>query len=261
MRQRKLSLVLVLFLTIPLYPQNALLNRQLQVGFEEKQGGYIDLNTRLVNENKDTVFLKDILKKPAILNLVYYRCPGVCSPIMSGISRVIDEMDLLPGKDYQVLTISFDYNERINLAIEKKAAYLSMMKYKERGKNWQFFVSDSSDVARLTKSAGFNYTKENNQFVHPAGLIALGSDGKIIRYLRGIDFLPFDIKITLVEAARGKIGPSINRLLAVCYSYDQQSDQFVFNILKVSGIVILFLVICFFLYLSLHRLTIKRKSS
>ena len=99
----------------------------------------------------------------------------------------------------------------------------------------------------------------NNQYVHPTGLIALAADGKIIRYLRGIDFLPFDIKITMVEAANGKIGPSINRLLAVCYSYDSKGNQFVFNVTRVSAIVILFIVIVLFLVLALSRIKLKIK--
>jgi protein SCO1/2 len=93
--------------------------------------------------------------------------------------------------------------------------------------------------------------------VHPTGLIALGADGKIIRYLRGIDFMPFDIKITMVEAAKGKIGPSINRLLAICYGFDSKGNQFVFNVTRVSAIVILFIVILIFLVLALSRIKLK----
>ena len=103
------------------------------------------------------------------------------------------------------------------------------MQKKESAENWLFFVSDSANIAKLTQSVGFNFKFINNQFVHPTGLVALASDGKIVRYLRGIDFLPFDIKITMVEAAEGKIGPSINRLLAICYSYDDKGNQFVFK--------------------------------
>jgi protein SCO1/2 len=178
---------------------------------------------------------------------------------MFGVSKFIDEVDLKPGKDYEVITISFDPSEKINLGIEKKAAYVSTMKNKEAAKYWRFFVSDSLNIAKLTKSVGFNYVKRNNQYIHPTGLIALGSDGKIIRYLRGIEFLPFDIKITMVEAAKGKIGPSLNRLLAICYSYDTKGNQFVFNVTKVSAIVILFFVILLFIFLSLSRLKLKTR--
>ena len=260
MSQFKALLVLCICLvSISSYPQTPLFNQQMQVGFEEKQGQYADLSTKLVNEAGDTVLLKNVIHRPTILNLVYFQCAGTCSPLMWGISKFIDGMDLQLGKDYDVITISFDPTENIKLGINKKASYIATMKKKEDAKNWLFFVSDSTDVAKLTKSVGFIYQKENDQYVHPTGLIALAADGKIVRYLRGIDFLPFDIKITLVEAAKGKIGPSINRLLAICYGYDSKGNQVVFNVTRVSAIVILFMVVIFFIVLSLSRIKFKKK--
>jgi protein SCO1/2 len=231
----------------------------MQIGFEEKQGQYVDLNVKLVNEAGDTVLLKDVITKPAILNLVYYQCAGTCSPLMWGVSKFIDGVDLELGKDYDVITVSFDPSENIRLGINKKESYISTMKKKEEAKHWLFFVSDSINIARLTKSVGFGYQKVNDQFVHPTGLIALAADGKIIRYLRGIEFLPFDIKITMIEAANGKIGPSINRLLSVCYGYDSKGNQFVFNVTRVSAIVISFIVILVFLILAFSRLKINKR--
>lgn len=253
MNNRCLILALfVFFLSATLHSQNKdLFNRQMQVGFDEKQGQYVDLDVSLIDEQGKPVLLRDVLNKPAILNLVYFNCPGTCSPLMWGISKFIDDMDLKPGDDYQILTISFDPSENIQLGISKKANYVNAMRNKEAGKKWQFFVSDSANLARLTQSVGFNYRTINNQYVHPTGLIALAPDGKITRYMRGIDFLPFDVKITLVEAAKGKIGPSINRLLSICYSYDQTGNQFVFNVTKVAAIVISFFVGLFLIYLVL----------
>jgi len=250
-----------LLLNIESFSQSSLFDRQMQVGFEEKQGQYAAMDIKLVNENGDTVLFKDLINKPTILNLVYFQCPGTCSPLMWGVSKFIDGLDLQLGKDYAVVTISFDPTERIDLGIKKKASYISAMKKKEEAENWQFFVSDSINIAKLTQSVGFNYQILNDQYVHPTGLIALAADGKIVRYLRGIEFLPFDIKITLVEAAKGKIGPSINRLLAVCYGYDSKGNEFVFNVTRVSAIVILFIVIVVFLVLALSRIKIKTNSN
>lgn len=246
-------------LSISLYSQTSLYDQQMQIGFEEKQGQFADLDVKLINEAGETVLLRDIIDKPTILNLVYFRCPGTCSPLMWGISKFIDEVDLQLGTDYEVITISFDYTEGIDLGIQKKANYLSTMKKADSGKYWQFFVSDSSNIARLTQSVGFNYKAINNEFVHPTGLIALAADGKITRYLRGIEFLPFEIKITMVEAADGKIGPSINRVLAVCYSYDENGNKFVFNVTRVSAIVISFMAFVIFLFLILTRKKNKKE--
>jgi protein SCO1/2 len=253
-------LIIVYLLNIEAFSQTSLYDQQMKVGFDEKQGHYAALDTKLVNESGDTVLLKDVIKKPTILNLVYFRCPGTCSPLMWGISKFIDQLDLQLGTDYQIITISFDYTESIDLGIRKKANYINTMKKKEAAQYWQFFVSDSTNIARLAQSVGFRYTYVNNQFVHPTGLIALSSDGKITRYLRGIEFLPFDIKITMVEAANGKIGPSINRLLAICYSYDDKGNQFVFNVTRVSGIVIFFIVFLIFIYLAFSRIKTKKEA-
>ena len=258
---KALLTLVVCLISLNSYSQTSLFNQQMQVGFEEKQGQYADLNVKLINEAGDTVLLKDVINKPTILNLVYFQCAGTCSPLMWGISKFIDAVDLQLGKDYDVVTISFDPTERIKLGINKKSRYISTMKKKEDAKNWLFFVSDSIDIAKLTQSVGFNYQKVNDQFVHPTGLIALGADGKIIRYLRGIEFMPFDIKITMVEAANGKIGPSINRLLAICYGYDSKGNQFVFNVTRVSAIVILFIVILIFLVLAFSRIKLKTRSN
>lgn len=247
----RIFFALFAFICTESFSQNGLFDQQMQVGFEEKQGSYAFLDTKLVNEAGETVALKDVITKPTILSFVYYRCPGTCSPLMWGISKFMDEMSLKPGEDYQVLTISFDHTEEIDLGIRKKAAYVSNMKNKQAGEAWQFFVSDSTEIAKLTQSVGFHFKKVHNEYVHPTGLIALAADGKITRYMRGIDFLPFDVKITMVEAAQGKIGPSINRLLAMCYSYDSTGNQFVFNVTKVSAIVISFFAGLILLFLAL----------
>lgn len=256
-RFKVLITVFLFLLAVRSYSQTSLYDQQMQIGFDEKQGQYAAMDVKIVNESGDTVKLKDIITKPTILNLVYFNCPGTCSPLMWGVAKFIDTLDLKLGEDYDVLTISFDPNERINLGLKKKNSYVSTMKRKKMAENWQFFVTDSANIAKLTESVGFNYRWINNQYVHPTGLIALAPDGKIVRYLRGIEFLPFDIKITMVEAADGKIGPSINRLLAVCYSYDDEGNKFVFNVTRVSAIVISFIAILFFLYLAFTRIKLK----
>jgi protein SCO1/2 len=253
--------VFLILLTGRSYSQTSLFDQQMQIGFDEKQGQYVSMDVMLVNEAGDTVKLKDVITKPTILNLVYFNCPGTCSPLMWGVSKFIDTLDLKLGTDYDVITISFDPTEKIDLGIKKKNSYISTMNRKKIAENWHFFVTDSANIAKLTESVGFKYRWINNQYVHPTGLIALAPDGKIVRYLRGIEFLPFEIKITMVEAADGKIGPSINRLLAVCYSYDDQGNKFVFNVTRVSAIIISFIAILFFLYLALSRIKLKNKAS
>lgn len=233
---------------------------QIEIGFIEKQGEFAALDTKLTNEKGEKVELRDLLEKPTILNLVYYRCPGTCSPLMWGVAKFIEEVDLKLGEDYQVLTISFDHTESIDMGIQKKANYVNSLDNKELGKYWHFFVADSTNIAKLTESVGFRFKWIVDQYSHPTGLIALSPEGKITRYLRGIEFLPFDIKITMVEAAEGRVGPSINRLLAFCYSYDKDEDSMVFNVTRVAGSLIMFFAIVIFLILVfLRRKQVKVK--
>jgi protein SCO1/2 len=259
MKHTKLSFLILIFILADfgLFAQIPVAPAGNEIGFIEKQGQFADLDVRLINEKGDIVILRDLINKPTILNLVYFRCPGTCSPLMWGVSKFIDEVDLKLGTDYQVLTVSFDPNESIDLGIKKKANYVSSLKNKDLGNYWYFFVSDSANISRLCESVGFHYKIINSQYVHPTGLIALAADGKITRYLRGMEFLPFDIKITMVEAADGKIGPSINRLLAICYS--QKGNDFVFNVLKVSGIVIGFFIIVILSILFFPRKPINKR--
>ena len=155
MSQSKVFFALLVFLAgVNSFSQTTLFDKQMQVGFAEMQGKYADLNVRVVNEAGDTVNLKDVINKPTILNMVYFQCPGTCSPLMWGISKFIDEVDLQLGKDYQVVTISFDPTEKIVLGISKKASYINTMKKKDAATGWLFFVTDSADIAKITKSVG-----------------------------------------------------------------------------------------------------------
>jgi protein SCO1/2 len=216
----------------------------------------------LINEEGEQVWLADLVDKPTVLNFVYYRCPGICSPLMEAVAGVMDKADVEPGEDYQVLTISFDPSENIDLGIRKKGNYLKLMnnqdKVEKAKTGWKFFVSDSASIARVTKATGFKYKKTGNDFTHAASLIIVSPDGKITRYLNGLYFLPFEWKMAIVEASKGKSGPTINKVLRFCYSYDPEGQSYVLNVTKISGTLILFFAVVLLLVLVLKP---KRKKS
>jgi len=231
----------------------------LEVGVVEKLNQYIPMDVTLVDEKGDTVIIGDLIDKPTILNLVYYRCPGICSPLMDGLADVMDATDLELGKDYQALTISFDPSETTELAARKKNNYLNLMEKKEQAKEgWRFFTSDSASIKRLTDATGFRYKPTGNDYIHSATLIIVDPEGKITRYMNGIYFLPFEMKMTLLDAAKGKAGPTINRVLQYCYSYDPEGNKYALNITKVTGTLILFMGVVLFLVLVFVR---KRKTT
>jgi protein SCO1/2 len=120
----------------------------------------------------------------------------------------------------------------------------------EEAKNgWLFFTSDSASIARATKAIGFRYKRTGNDFLHAASLTVVSADGKITRYLNGLFFLPFEWKMAIVEATEGKSGPTLNKVLRFCYSYDPEGQTYVMNVTKISGTLILFFGAIFFIIL------------
>lgn len=225
----------------------------VEIGVVEHLDEYLPDSISLVNENGELVWLADIIDKPTIINFVYYRCPGICSPLMEAVAGVMDKSELVPGEDYQVLTISFDPRETIDLGIRKKTNYLNLMNNKDKVEQaktgWLFFVSDSASIVKATNATGFKYKKTGNDFLHAASLTVTSPEGKITRYLNGMYFLPFEWKMAIVEASKGQSGPTLNKVLRFCYTYDPVGQTYVLNITKVSGTIIMFFAIVLLLYL------------
>jgi len=231
--------------------------KDIKIGVVEHLNEFLPKDIYLLDEDSQKVVLTDLIDKPTILNFVYYRCPGICSPLMEGLANVMDKSDLTPGKDYQVFTISFDPTETLDLAERKKTNYLNLVNKKEEiARGWHFFVSDSASIARATNAVGFRYIRTGNDFAHAASVMVISPDGKITRYLNGIYFLPFEFKMALIEANKGKSGPTINKILQYCYAYDPGGQTYVLNVTKIAGTLILFMAVVIFLFLVLKP---KRK--
>jgi len=231
-----------------------LAQQSLEIGVEEKLNNYVPLDAYLFNIEGDTVYLRDLYDKPTILNFVYYRCPGICSPLMDGLAEVIDKSDLVIGEDYQAITISFDPREGSILAERKRNNYQNLMEKSEQArKGWTFYTADSANIARLTDAVGFRYKAVGNDFIHSATLVITSPEGKITRYMNGIYFLPFELKMSVIDANEGKAGPTINKVLQYCYSFDPEGQEYVLNITKIAGTLIIFFGLIIFLVLVLAR--------
>ena len=256
-KMKQTALTLLLLLTFFIAPAQS--DSDIEIGIIEKLDQFIPLDAMLVDEHGDTVIIGDLIDKPTILNFVYFRCPGICSPLMDGLADVIDATDLELGTDYQALTVSFDAREGTFLAVKKKNNYLNLMEKKEQAQEgWRFFTSDSANIQALTESVGFRFKPTGNDFIHAATLIIVDQEGKITRYMNGIYFLPFELKMSILDAAQGKSGPTINRVLQYCYSFDPEGQRYVLNITKVAGTVIIFLGLVLFVMLIIVR---KRKTT
>jgi protein SCO1/2 len=212
---------------------------QPEIGIVEHLDEYLPEDLTFTGTDNKPYNLKQLIDKPTVLMFVYYRCPGICSPLMTNVAEMISKTDMVLGKDYQVFTISFDKREGNDLAVKKRTNYLNLITKEVNPDGWKFFTGDSANIARITNATGFKFKIAGNDFLHSATLIVLSPDGKITRYLQGTYFLPFEFKMAVVEASQGKSGPTIFRILQFCYSYDPAGQQYVLNITKMAGTIIL----------------------
>jgi len=219
------------------------------MGIDQKLGQYVPLDLTFNDETGHPVMLRQIIQKPTILALIYLHCPNVCSLLLQNLADVLNKLPGEPGKEYTILSLSFDEMEKPNLALQKKKTYLKMIEKPFPEDAWRFLTGDRENIHKLTDAVGFHFKRVGDDFEHPVALIILARDGKIVRYMYGADPLPFDLKLALVEASQGKIGPAISKIARFCFSYDPKGKKLVFNMLKVTGTVTLFFALSFVVFL------------
>lgn len=216
-----------------------------KVGIEEKLGSYVPLDMTLTDEDGNPILLSDVVTKPTILTFVYFRCPGICTPLLTDLAKTVEKMDLQPGQDYQIVTVSFDHTETADVAAEKRDNYLGTMRRPFPASAWRFFTGDSTTIAKLTGSAGFYFVRDHEDWIHAGALILLSPEGKITRYINGTAFLPFDVKMAVLEASHGTVSPTIANVLKFCFSYDPAGHTYALNVTRISLALILVLAAVF----------------
>ena len=246
--------VLIILCSFPLMANEV---KPVDIGINEKIGQTIPLDVKFFDEKGYFVALNEVVKKPTILNFVYFRCPGICSPILTELTSIVNKMDLELGRDYQILTISFNDKEKPELAAAKKLSYTGLLEKPYDENAWRFMTGDSASIYTMTNAAGFMFKKEGNDFVHAGALIVISPNGKIARYLYGTQYLPFDVKMALTEASEGKTGPTIARILQMCYSYNPEGRTYVFNVTRIAGIGILLFAVVFVIVISIKNKKVK----
>jgi protein SCO1/2 len=219
-----------------------------EVGVDEHLDSIIPGNLKFTNEKNKEVRLADIINKPTILTMVYFDCPGLCSPLLDGVSEVIEKMGMELGKDYQVVTVSFNYKDTPEKAIQKKNTFLKRHS-KAHSDYWFYLTGDSANIYSLVNAIGFRFKKQGNDFIHPAVITIISPNGKITRYLYGVHFLPFDVKLALIEAGKGQSRPTINRLLQFCFSYDPEGRRYTLAVTRISATIIIFIALLFLVVL------------
>jgi protein SCO1/2 len=226
--------------------------KPLAIGIEhdKKLGTTLPMDLQFKDSEGNIRKLKDIITKPTVLSLVYFDCPGICSPLLTSLSEVVDQAEIQTGKDYQLLTISFDPRETFDLAARWKKNYLNGMKRAIDPKDWTFMVGDTQNVSAIADAVGFRYKSDGkDDFIHAGAIIMISPEGKITRYLLGTSYLPFDFKMAIIESSKGIATPPITKFLAYCFSYDPKGNKYVFNFNRVAGTVIFLGVGIFFVVL------------
>lgn len=224
-----------------------------QIGVEEKLGRKVPADVVFRGEDGMPVSMGELIKGPVVVSLVYHRCGHTCPTLLAGLADLVGRVDLKPGKDFSLLTISFDELDTPEVAKERKRNYLAAVGKPFPESAWRFLTGDIENIRKFTDAVGFNFTRVKDGFNHPVVLIVLSPEGKVVRYLYGKNFLPFDLKLAVSEASQEKVGLSVQRLLLFCYSYDPPGRTYVFNILRVYGVIMILLIASLFIYLTLAR--------
>jgi len=226
-----------------------------QLGINEKLGNMIPLDLTFINEKGKSVTLKSLMDgKPTIISLNYFRCAGICTPQLNDMAKMLTRLDLAENLDYKVLTIGFAEDEGYELAAAKRKTMLHSIQRQFVQDAWHFVIGENNSSGILADLVGFTYSKTVSDlgvvdYVHPGALIMLSPEGKVTRYLNGIEQLPFDVKMALMEAGEGKVGPTIAKNLLFCFAYDPKGKNYVFKWEKITGILMTLIMLSFFVYL------------
>jgi len=209
------------------------------VGIEQKLNEQLPLSAEFKDENGNLVKLGDYFGKgrPVILALVYYECPMLCNEVLNGLTGSLKGNSFDAGREFEVVAISFDVreNDKPDLAKNKKASYISRYARPGAEDGWHFLTGTQSEIDRVTQAVGFNYQfdEATNQFAHAGGVMVITPEGKISRYLYGIDYAPKDLKFALMDSATGKIGNPVEQLYLYCFHYNPATGKYGLEILSV----------------------------
>jgi protein SCO1/2 len=212
-----------------------------EIGFDQNLDRPLPLDTTFHDEEGRTVRLGQYFgSRPVVLAFVYFDCPMLCTQVLSALTSTLGVLSIDAGKDFEIVTVSFDPRETPKDAAAKKRLYLERYQRPTAAQGWHFLTGDQFSIDRLTRAAGFRYVwdAQTKQFAHPTGIIVVTADGRPARYLFGVDYGPRDLRLALTEASEGKIGSAVDSLLLYCYHYDPMTGRYglvVMRALRIAG--------------------------
>ena len=231
--------------------EQAVPDLEQQVKVEERLGKFAALDTRFKDENGNDVFLASLFDKPVVILPIFFSCTDVCNFLQADLANALNQVNQLPGKDFNVITLSFSDDEDFSIARTSKQNYTNLINREFPLENWFYLTGDKENIRKLTDSLGYYFIKrEKNVYIHPSTLVVLAEDGMIARYLYGPGFLPFDLGMALMEAQKGETGISIKRgVLSFCFDYDPENKTYVFKVFRITGSAVLVMLLGFIIFL------------
>jgi len=241
-------------------PQGGTPDLLRDVKIEQRLGEQVPLDLSFRDEAGRAVRLSDYFKKgrPVVLTLVYYECPMLCNQILNGLVGTLDGVSFTPGKEFEVVTVSFDPRETPELAARKKETYLRRYRRGGAEAGWHFLTGEPEQVERLARAVGFGYVwdERSQQFAHSSAIMVATPDGKLSHYFYGIDYDPRALRLSLVEASSSRIGSPVDQLVLYCYHYDPTTGKYgpvIMNILRLAGVLTVLAVVALVLVLRRRR--------
>jgi protein SCO1/2 len=214
-----------------------------EIGITPPVDAKVPLDLLLIDADGKEVRIADLIQgRPIVLHLVYYDCPMLCKLSSDGLFRAIPALSLQPGKDFTVLTVSFDPREGPRLSSRARDVAIERCGRDAVEKGWHFLTGDTGSIRELCESVGFRYRydEQTNQFAHASGAFVLTADGTLSRYLGGVEYSPRDLRLALVEASAGKVGTAADQVLLLCYMYDPVSGKYglaIMTAVRLAGIL------------------------
>jgi protein SCO1/2 len=221
-----------------------------KVGIEQRLNQQLPLELTFTDDAGKQVQLASYFgKRPAILALVYYQCPMLCSEELNGLTGALQMVSFVPGKDFDVIVVSIDPSEGTDLAAAKKRIYLKRYGHPETAAGWHFMTGTQANIDALTKAVGFGYVKipgpdgKLTQFAHASSIQIVTPEGKLAQYYMGVEYSPKDLRLGLVEASANRIGSPVDNILTYCYHYDPKTNKhslIVARVVQLGGLVTMF---------------------
>lgn len=226
---RSILFILMFFLSGTLLATEKPEEVPTHAGLTTVLGDQVDLGLEFYTAKNEKISLSKLLSgsKPVILTPVYYGCPRLCGLVLQAFTKLLNNIDLKLGDDFEVVTVSFDSTEKPDLAAERGQNYHQLIAQNQKNPDkWHFLVGEEPNVAKLMKQIGFHYVSDKGEFAHSAVIMVLSPAGKISQYFTDINFSPSDVKLALVEASQGKIGSLIDHFLLFCYRFDPTKGKY-----------------------------------